>query len=105
MKMPNAFLVHDEDCKQHVVMVSRIKGVEHVPGTAGEAAVEAQDAVADDPGVPATATSPGRAPVPGHPKLEAKPAILAVPDSCIIKTEDGDIKCGLTVQQVMAQIG
>ena len=92
--MPNAFLVSDEAGKQHVVMVSKIKGIEHVPGTAGEAAVEGPRGGSRRPRRTGNGDEPGRPPVPGHPKLEAKSAILAVPDSCIIKTEDGDIKCG-----------
>lgn len=102
--MPNAFLVHDEEGKLRVVIVSKIKGVDHVPGEPGEPAVEEQEAEKDDPGEPATDTSPGRAPKKGHPKIEAKDAKPEKKPSCVIKTDDGDIKCALSVQQVLDHI-
>lgn len=102
--MPNAFMVHDDEGKPRVVIVSKIKGVDHVPGEPGEPAVEAADEVADDPGEPATATNPGRAPVKGHPKIEAKEAVPEKKASCVIKTDDGDIKCNMSIEQVLDRI-
>jgi hypothetical protein len=102
--MANAIHVIDKEGKEHVIMTSRIKGVEAVPAVPEEPPVQAADAVEDDPGEEATATSPGRPPVKGHPKTEAKAGKRGVPAGAIIHGEDGDVEVGLNTANVLSLI-
>jgi uncharacterized protein YlzI (FlbEa/FlbD family) len=89
--MPRAVRVATEDGKEYLVNTANIVSVELVPGEPGEPAVEAQDKVEDDPGEEPSATNPtGRAPVKGHPKVEAKDAVPGTPDKAVIKLVNGD---------------
>ncbi len=100
--MAQAILVTDKDGNDVLVMTRNIKSVEGVPAEPEEPAVEAQDAVEDDPGEEPSATNPtGRAPKKGHGKIEAKAGKPGKPASAIIHTEDGSHEVGLSVRHLL----
>lgn len=99
--MPAAFIVSTKD-GDALVISATVKSVDYKEGTPGEPAVEAADAVEDDPGQPADPVSGlgGRPPVKGHPAITAKPAVEAVPSVVTFKTDGGSVEVpGLTLQQ------
>jgi hypothetical protein len=99
--MPAAFIVNTKDGDK-LVVASTVTSVDFKEGKPGEPAVEAQDAVEDDPGVEANPAigHPGRPPVKGHPKIEAKPAVAGEPSVVTFKTEGGSVEAiGMTLAQ------
>jgi len=92
--MPNLIAVTTEDGKTLYVAADNIATIEPVPGKPDEPAVEAADAVEDDPGEEPSARNPlGRAPKKGHPKIAAKDAVPGEPDKAILKLKvGGDLK-------------
>jgi hypothetical protein len=83
--------VATEDGKEYIVNSDTIVSAELKPGEPSQPAVEAQDAVEDDPGEEPTATNPvGRPPRKGHPKIEAKDAVPGTPDKAVLKLVNGD---------------
>jgi hypothetical protein len=106
--LANLISVTTEDGKAVYVAKENIASIEDVPGKPGEPAVEAADEVLDDPGVPANNVTgyQGRAPIKGHPKIEAKPAVEGVPDSTILKLKvGGDLKIKAKARDIAAQVG
>jgi hypothetical protein len=99
----SAFIVNTKDGDK-LVVTSAVKGATFKEGKPAIPAVEAADAVEDDPGVPANPALgiPGRPPVPGHPAVVAKAGDPGEPSTVTFETEGGSVEAiGLTLRQAV----
>lgn len=97
----------DDSGKTISINTDHIVKVEYEKGDPDEPAVEAQDAVDDDPGEePSYAVPLGRPPKKGHPKIEAKAAKAGTPDKATVKMLGGDsVKVQGTARGIREALG